>query len=270
LSPAEKGIYVDLLCLMYEEGGPIPRDDARLSRRCGCPKASFRRALKVLIDAGKIHENGSGMLFNSRVSEELDRIEKRRDTARKGANARWRKFKQNQHFRCSPAELEQSSGNVQRDAESILDMRHNIIGNNPSLPTTTEYDCAHDAEPLTEGGGGGSGAVDFVDELLRVAGLVSRVSRLEAERWIARWRELGLSQDDIVRHVVAEATAAVSRGSPVRSLQFFDEPMRRLAGAANAPALRAISGGKAGDLAPRDARAEARAAVARVSIRGAR
>ena len=56
LSPAERGVYMTLLCLIYEADGPIPRDDARLARRCGSPKAAFIRAIDCLIDQGKIPE----------------------------------------------------------------------------------------------------------------------------------------------------------------------------------------------------------------------
>ena len=74
LSPAERGVYMTLLCLMYEQDGPIPRDDGRLARRCGSPKAAFIRAVECLIDEGKLTEV-DGMLSNNRVEKAIvDRV----------------------------------------------------------------------------------------------------------------------------------------------------------------------------------------------------
>ena len=85
LSAAEKGVYVTLIALMYDEAGPIVRDDARLSRQCGLPKVSFVRALQCLIDLRKIEENGQ-CLFNSRAKNELTERENRIVNAREGAH----------------------------------------------------------------------------------------------------------------------------------------------------------------------------------------
>lgn len=55
LSAQETGIYITLIARMYEMAGPIPRDDARLSRLCGCKtKNAFTKALSYLISEGKI------------------------------------------------------------------------------------------------------------------------------------------------------------------------------------------------------------------------
>ena len=54
LSAAERGVYVTLLAIMYDHGGPVVRDDSRLSRQCGLPKTGFIRALDGLIAIGKI------------------------------------------------------------------------------------------------------------------------------------------------------------------------------------------------------------------------
>ena len=48
LSAAETGVYNTLIALMYERGGSVERDDARLGRVCGTTKANFKRALEVL------------------------------------------------------------------------------------------------------------------------------------------------------------------------------------------------------------------------------
>lgn len=88
LSPAERGVYITLLCLIYEADGPIARDDARLSRRCGAPKAAFVRILEALIDVGKITEDG-GLLSNRRAEKALVDRQNRTQNAHHAASQRW-------------------------------------------------------------------------------------------------------------------------------------------------------------------------------------
>lgn len=99
LSAAERGVYVTLLAIMYDQGGPIIRDDARLARQCGLPKAGFTRCLDALISFGKITEEDC-RLFNNRAKNELTEREiqkqNRSSVARDNANARWQKTQEKQ------------------------------------------------------------------------------------------------------------------------------------------------------------------------------
>lgn len=96
LSAAERGVYVTLLAIMYDHGAPIGRDDARLSRQCGLPKAGFVRALDGLISTGKIIVE-DGCLWNSRVKTELTERENRKLTASSNAKSRWQNNEGKQH-----------------------------------------------------------------------------------------------------------------------------------------------------------------------------
>jgi len=89
LSPAERGVYITLLCLIYEADGEIVRDDARLSRRCGAPKASFARILDALIDEGKLTER-DGMLSNKRAEKAIVDRQIRTQNATHAAHQKWR------------------------------------------------------------------------------------------------------------------------------------------------------------------------------------
>lgn len=99
LSPAERGVYITLLCLIYETDGQVPRDDARLSRRCGAPKAAFKRTLDALIDEGKITER-AGMLSNERAEKVIVDRQNRIQNATHAAQQKWdaqrKKTEQNQ------------------------------------------------------------------------------------------------------------------------------------------------------------------------------
>lgn len=89
LSPAERGCYITLLCLMYEANGPIPRDDARLARRCGAPKAVFVRILGALLDQGKVTQDGD-RLSNRRAEKALiDRLARVQNSTH-AARQKWR------------------------------------------------------------------------------------------------------------------------------------------------------------------------------------
>lgn len=88
LSPAERGVYITLLCLIYEHDGPIQRDDARLARRCGSPKAAFVRTLDGLIAEGKITQD-EGMLSNRRAEKALMDRTNRTQNSTHAANQRW-------------------------------------------------------------------------------------------------------------------------------------------------------------------------------------
>ncbi|MGB0697614.1 MAG: YdaU family protein [Rhodospirillaceae bacterium] len=88
LSPTETGLYITLIAMMYEAGGALPRDDARLSRLCGCAKGTFKKALETLIAMGKVSHQ-DGVLRNDRVEAE---IKKRQDISAhrtQAAKARW-------------------------------------------------------------------------------------------------------------------------------------------------------------------------------------
>lgn len=101
LSPAERGVYITLLCVMYEADGPIERDDSRLSRRCGAPKAAFLRCLVSLIDEGKIIEN-NGMLFNSKAEKTLMDRTNRIQNGTHAARSRWYAQKQKKQQKQRP------------------------------------------------------------------------------------------------------------------------------------------------------------------------
>ena len=91
LSPSERGVYITLLCLMWDQGGPVELDAGRLARRCGMPKAAFNKTLAALLKEKKLRQMDDGRLTNKRAEEvlqdRLDRIQK----GAHGANSRWQR-----------------------------------------------------------------------------------------------------------------------------------------------------------------------------------
>jgi uncharacterized protein YdaU (DUF1376 family) len=88
LSPAERGVYITLLCLMYEADGPIVWDNARLARRCGLPKSSFIRVLDGLLSQGKLINVGD-MLSNKRAEKAIVDRANRTQNSTHAANIKW-------------------------------------------------------------------------------------------------------------------------------------------------------------------------------------
>lgn len=84
LTAAERGVYITLIALIYESGGRIPHDRARLARRCGVPAGSFKRILDSLIAERKIIEVPEG-LTNGRAEAEIGEREKLRTKHQSGA-----------------------------------------------------------------------------------------------------------------------------------------------------------------------------------------
>lgn len=95
MTAATKGVYITLLCLMYEEEGPLPQKWDTLARRCGCTLPAFTKAIQDLVDDGKISVLGSG-LWSEKCEKHIAQRCERRDSAKAAAEKRWEKVKQNQ------------------------------------------------------------------------------------------------------------------------------------------------------------------------------
>lgn len=143
LSPAERGVYMTLLCLMYEQDGPIPRDDGRLARRCGAPKAAFIRSLECLIYEGKITDAG-GMLSNGRAEKAIIDRASRVEIATIAANERWSaqkgKSKQKQGRHNANAMPEQCQTECQPEPEPDIKDNTNVLFKKPTKRATAIRD----------------------------------------------------------------------------------------------------------------------------------
>lgn len=90
LTAAETGIYITILCMIYEKSGPIDMPRRRLARLCGTTTPALNRALDVLIETGKLDQDGD-KLSNARAMVEIEKRADRSQTSRENANARWAK-----------------------------------------------------------------------------------------------------------------------------------------------------------------------------------
>ena len=84
----ETGIYITLIALMYEKCEPLYSDYKRLSRICGCGHSVFKKAIKILIDDGKIIVINDS-LWNNRVEKEFSFRQEKSKKAKNSAQKRW-------------------------------------------------------------------------------------------------------------------------------------------------------------------------------------
>jgi uncharacterized protein YdaU (DUF1376 family) len=90
LSLQERGLYITLIAMMYDEGGPIVGSDERFARLCGCKVSEFQKGLAALVAEGKIIKTERG-LWNNRVQKELGKIQEKSAKQSDNAKSRWSK-----------------------------------------------------------------------------------------------------------------------------------------------------------------------------------
>ncbi|MBX3537319.1 MAG: YdaU family protein [Chelatococcus sp.] len=72
--------------LIYTNEGPVVLNERGIAGRCNQQVHRFRKNLKELIDAGKVHLDG-GRIFNERCDRELSSVLKNRENASKGGKS---------------------------------------------------------------------------------------------------------------------------------------------------------------------------------------
>lgn len=91
LTNPERGVYWDLIHLMYLLGGPIHDDDRWLCGNCNLSLRAYRKIKNSLIEKKKIHQTESGQLIANHVLEEIksaeNYIQQRRDAGKKGGRS---------------------------------------------------------------------------------------------------------------------------------------------------------------------------------------
>lgn len=130
LKPDERGLYNDLLDLIYMAGGPLADDDRLLSYKMHVHIGVWRRVRKRLLATGKLFLN-RGQIMNKRAKEVLAT----RDTERAAMGYRGgdslpsqgELFKNSNDFngglRASSTELESQKEEVEEEGDNIIPLR---------------------------------------------------------------------------------------------------------------------------------------------------
>jgi uncharacterized protein YdaU (DUF1376 family) len=95
MTAATKGVYITLLCLMYESEKPLSQSRDALARRCGCTVSSFEKALAALVDDGKMEVRSDG-IWSAKCEKHITARRERRSSAKAAAEKRWQKIEEKQ------------------------------------------------------------------------------------------------------------------------------------------------------------------------------
>jgi uncharacterized protein YdaU (DUF1376 family) len=230
LSPAERGVYITILCLIWDHNGPVKIDEGRLARRCGMPKAAFRKALASLMDEGKIHLTDDG-LMNGRAKKALSDRENRTKSAKHAANERWsaqkKKSEKNQQEGDASASDAQCADPCAADAipearSQIYDGGGSARARDPDPPPKTE--ARSQLERFIIAAGGEPGHITPSGKMLG-----TMADRLLADQWLADPPDgLGLTEEVVME--VLRTVSEAKRDGPPHSFNYFTAAMQRRAG----------------------------------------
>jgi len=95
MTAACKGVYITLLCQMYEAERPLGQSWDMLARRCGCTLPAFKRAISDLVDDGKITITDDG-IWSPKCEKHIALRRERQNSASSAAKKRWEKTQQKQ------------------------------------------------------------------------------------------------------------------------------------------------------------------------------
>lgn len=95
LKAEHKGVYITLLCLMYESEAPLQQAWDVLARRCGCTLSAFKKAVDCLVDDGKITLEDGG-IWSPKCEPHIKKRHALRKKVSESAKKRWQKSEQNQ------------------------------------------------------------------------------------------------------------------------------------------------------------------------------
>lgn len=95
MTPQEVGIYAMLLCLIYEQNGPVAMNPPRLSAYCGCRVTTLEKAISRLAELGRITVT-DGMVMDDRAADEIAKREHALKLQSRAGEISAEKRKQNQ------------------------------------------------------------------------------------------------------------------------------------------------------------------------------
>jgi uncharacterized protein YdaU (DUF1376 family) len=95
LSALERGVFITLICEMYETMAPLKLEHKALARLCGTTPKTLEKALAVLLDDPNKLVMSEGGLWSHRVEKEIKKAQKTSEISRQNSQKRWEKHKKN-------------------------------------------------------------------------------------------------------------------------------------------------------------------------------
>lgn len=262
LTPAETGVYITLVCMMYERQAPLSFDTARLARMCNCPAGTFRKILDVLLDERKLIQTPEG-LWQRRVEQEItaaqEAMTEATARAKRAAEARWSKVKP-QSDQCENVTVKPQSDN-QQQAPHTAEKSNEISSGEMQAQCASNANQNQNQNQRDKGGGGDTREAPpdrppdpnptFRERIIAACGadpgsgltgpngtvIGTRADMLAVESWRD---DLGLTEGQIL--AVIEDAMSRKRDGPPSRLSYFNRPMQREAGRKTSPKLTPIEG----------------------------
>lgn len=184
LTAATKGVYITLLCLMYETEGPLPQSWDTLARRSGCSLPAFKRAVAALVDDRKLTVTDDG-LWSEKCEKHIMQRHERRDSATSAAKKRWQKSEQKQRKADATASVPQCQPEPEPEYKKE-DLRSSQKNRGSRLPDDWVLPMEWGRWAVDEGWS----EVAVRDEAARFADYWRSLSGQKATKrdWLATWR----------------------------------------------------------------------------------
>lgn len=130
LTLTQKGLFIELISLMYDKDGPLTESDEELALQIGARLPTFQAALGRLIDRGLITRDERG-LMSRRAAKEINLRAQKCTKAANSAAKRWGKCEQKQKASNADALRTQCEGNAKA---MLLDDRSKKLEKVPASP----------------------------------------------------------------------------------------------------------------------------------------
>jgi uncharacterized protein YdaU (DUF1376 family) len=221
LNATEVGVYMMLLCRIYEENGPVEYHVRRLATYCGMREQTFLKSVQSLIDLGKLTV-AAGMLSNPRAEAEIaKRARDLENNSKAGkASAEKRQGKQGR----GATDVQQPFNHTDTDTDTDKEQQPREAVSDASMPDQTHRErllSAMGADPIS--------------------GLIGpngrRLGTVADTEEAAKWTAMGLTIDKQCA-VIAERCAAMRGKNPTWTpgrFAYFTGAMADLAAAKAAP-----------------------------------
>jgi uncharacterized protein YdaU (DUF1376 family) len=119
MSAQQVGVYMMLLCRIYEENGPVEYHLRRLATYCGMREATFEKVVSDLVDLGKLTLT-DGMLSNRRAEAEISKRSHDLENNVRAGKASAEKRQQKQQQNATP--VQQTFNHSDTDTDTVKDI----------------------------------------------------------------------------------------------------------------------------------------------------
>ena len=251
MTAASKGVYITLLCLLYEAETPLPQSWETLARRCGCTLPAFRRAIESLKDDGKVVITEAG-IWSPKCERHIAQRRERQRSATAAAKTRWEKEKEKQgegdagamRGQCEPEPEPDPEPDLKRSRAREASPDFQQKGANPSPGAIPKTEGAIPRQPGAIRAKPGADPDSTARETLLaamgapmgIAGPSAMLGGMADMAEARKWSDMGLSLDDQCR-LISERMAhrrARQPGFTVSRFSYFTPAMADLAEARRA------------------------------------